>query len=298
MAKSASKARKRARPQKRKKTRQQKNKKKQKKKPASPRKRPSGRPRRASAPSTPRTNEAEHLALARIVQRGLLPPPSFELPGFELAMRNLHCEQLGGDFCDYFALKNNTLGLYLGDVQGKGLGAALHALLVSGVLRGMHKSGQSPADIVCLLNQRVTFRNLPERFSCIVYAVIGLDDRRLTFASAGLPFPLLLRDGKVRRLELTGRPVGMFEVSHYDELTVGLEPGDTLLFHSDGVAESLTPLQHDVPDGQAKLERRFALCAGKSAAEIADTLITSLEGNGKRKRPLRDDATFIVIRAL
>ncbi len=296
MAKSASKARKRSRPRKRKKTR----KRSKKKATASRKQRPSrsGRPRRASAPSTPSTSAAEHLALARIVQRGLLPPPSFELPGFELAMRNLHCEQLGGDFCDYFALKNNALGLYLGDVQGKGVGAALHALLVSGVLRGMHKSGQSPADVVCLLNQRVTLRNLPERFSCIVYAVIGLDDSRLTFASAGVPFPLLLRDGKVRRLELTGRPVGMFEVSHYDEMTVVLEPGDTLLFHSDGVAESLTPPRHDVPDGQARLERRFARCAGKSAAEIADTLITSLEGNGKRKRSIRDVSTFIVVLAV
>lgn len=242
--------------------------------------------------------EAEHLQLARLVQAALLPPPEFEVPGFQLAMRYLPSYELGGDFCDYFVLEDNSLGLYLGDVQGKGVGAALYALLANGIIRGIHKSGHLPADVMCLLNQRISFRNVPDRFSCLGYATIGLEDRRLTFCSAGIPFPLLLRRGKIIRLELTGVPVGLFQAGHYDQITLDLEPGDNLLFHSDGVADSLAPRNDPALDGERKLERLFQKVADHSAVELADALKAKLEGNARHKRRLRDDATFIIIHVL
>lgn len=241
--------------------------------------------------------EAEHLDLARMVQGALLPPRELEVPGLGLAMRYLPSYELGGDFCDYFVLEDNSLGIYLGDVQGKGVGAALYALLVTGVLRGIHKSGHLPADVLCLLNQRISFRSVPDRFSCLGYATIGIENRRLTFCNAGIPFPLLLRDGKISPIEMTGIPVGMFEVGHYDQITLDLQSGDTLLFYSDGVPDSLAPRNGQM-DGHRKLVRLFNKLAGRSASQLADALKAKLEGKGKSKRRLRDDATFITVQVL
>ena len=253
---------------------------------------PEKRPRRRGK------RESEHLELARMTQGALLPPPQLDLPGLELAMRYLPSDDLGGDFCDCFPLETGTVGLYVGDVQGKGVAAALCALLVNGIMRGIHKSGHMPADIICLLNQRIFFRSVPNQYCCLGYAVFDLEEHRLHFCSAGVPFPLLLRDGKVTRLELTGMPVGLFEVGHYDQISIDLLPGDRLLFHSDGVADSLAPLRRNPPDGGQQLERFLESLGDCSAAELAEALKMRLRGNGKRKRPLRDDATFITARVL
>jgi len=238
--------------------------------------------------------EDEQLRLARLVQSSLLPPP-LSLPGLKLAARVVPSVQVGGDFLDYFPLGPEQLGFYLGDVQGKGVEGALYALLISGLMRGLHKTGVEPVEVLSALNRRLCFRSVPGKFCCLSYGVFDLARRELSYASAGLPFPLLLRDRILTRIELTGSPAGLFNPSEYDQVTVSLQAGDRLLFYTDGVSDCFRSVSAPHGDGEEELGEFFAADSGGSAEEQADRLVAHLQAlQSSRGDLIFDDATLLL----
>lgn len=241
---------------------------------------------------------AEQLNLARLVQEALLPPPIADLPGLEVAVRFLSSAQVGGDFLDYFPLGKRALGCYVGDVQGKGLEAAMYALLVSGLMRGLHKTDTDPADVVASLNRRLCFRLVPGKYCCLSYALFDVKKKQLRYASAGLPFPLLLRCGKLTRIELTGHPVGMFNPCGFEQVTVNLRAGDRLLFYTDGLTDSLLDPRRGWARGVQELETLFRASGRVSLSAHADRLLAHIRRSRGRRRHLTDDTTFLLVRVL
>ena len=148
---------------------------------------------------------------------------------------------VGGDFLDYFKLTDGTIGLYLGDVCGKGLPAALYAALAVGSLRGVHKTGTSARDVLATLNQRLMIRGMPRRYAAIQYAVFEPCTSNLQIASAGMPGPFYLYENGCRMLTLSAIPPGLFAGSDYEMLALPLNPGDSVLFCTDGLTESIRP---------------------------------------------------------
>ncbi len=137
--------------------------------PSSPKRRPSARGKPIPTPAEDR-QAAEQFRLARAVQEKLLPPPLARLPELELASGFLPAPSVGGDFYDCFHLQARSLGLYLGDVPGRGLESVLYALVVNEILRGLPKAGNEPADLLSLLNQRLLRRRaLPGKFCCLAH---------------------------------------------------------------------------------------------------------------------------------
>lgn len=230
----------------------------------------------------------------------MLPPSLAALPGVEVAARFCPSRAVGGDFYDYFLLDNRYLALYLGDVQGKGLEGALYALLVSGVLRGLRKADTEPAELLSFLNRRLCLRSVPGKFACLGYALLDLPERRLTFANAGLPLPLLARNGCLTRVEAHGIPVGMFNACDYDQSVLSLRPGDRLLFYTDGLPDSLEVLYPRGGDGEKQLAALLTHFALGSATDLADGLVARLQVGQKSRRPkdLHDDAAFLVVQLL
>lgn len=243
--------------------------------------------------------EDEQLRLARIVQSALLPPTLADLQELDVAARFLPSANVGGDFFDYFTLGPQQLAFYLGDVQGKGLEGALYALLISGLMRGLHKTGTEPAEVVASLNRRLCFRSPPGKFCCLNYALFDLKKRRLKYASAGLPFPLLLRRKTLTRIELTGAPVGMFTPYQFDQVVLDLEPGDRLLFYTDGLPDAFRALPAQQSDGGNELEELFAADVRESADAQADRLVRHLQAlHSRHANFLFDDATVLVFHVL
>lgn len=99
---------------------------------------------------------------AREVQQSLLPATMLEGRTCEVAYRFSPFSEVGGDFADFFHLPHERIGIYLGDVVGKGLPAAMYATLVMGMLRGIHKTGQDTGIALTILNQRLMVRPVPD----------------------------------------------------------------------------------------------------------------------------------------
>ncbi len=180
----------------------------------------------------------EELVEARIIQNVMLPDKPLCHAGITISHYFQPASEVGGDYLDYFRLSDETVGLYLGDVSGKGLPAALYAALAVGMLRGVHKTGLDPAKVLSTLNDRLMQRGIPGRHTAIQYALFHPEDARLRIVSAGMPGPLHIRGNDCRVLQIAGIPPGLFPGVTYEELDLPLEPGDSVLFCTDGLTEA------------------------------------------------------------
>ena len=128
------------------------------------------------------------------------------------------------------------IGIDVGDLSGKGLPAAKYAALAVGTLRGIHKTGQHPTQVMALLNKRLPLRKIPSRYTAIQYVQLDPITAQSHLSSAGMPGPMLLRAGECRVLKVAGISPGLFPEINDDHLT--LEPGDSLLVYTDGLTDA------------------------------------------------------------
>lgn len=180
----------------------------------------------------------QELEEARAIQSVMLPGQPLRTDCVTISHEFQPAAEVGGDYLDYFLLPDGMIGLYLGDVCGKGLPAALYAALAVGTLRGVHKTGQAPAQVVSLLNKRLLLRGITERYSVIQYAIFDSLRAQLRIASAGMLGPFLIRGNECSVLQLAGFPPGLFSGVTYDEFTLNLVPGDSVLFCTDGLTDA------------------------------------------------------------
>ena len=217
----------------------------------------------------------QELEEARVIQNVMLPAQPLRVGGVTISHEFQPVAEVGGDYLDYFKLSDDTIGLYVGDVSGKGLPAALYAALAVGTLRGIHKTGMDPARVLSLLNQRLLLRGIPGRHSAIQYALFDPSSARIRIVSAGMPGPLLLRGQDSRLLQIAGLPPGLFSAADYDELSVQLEPGDSLLFFTDGLTDARNLRDQDFGiEGIQDVCRRHA---GESPLDLLGHLFSAIQ---------------------
>jgi phosphoserine phosphatase RsbU/P len=231
---------------------------------------------------------------ARQIQQSLLPTGALITKLAEVAYRFEPFAGVGGDFADFFQLPNGHVGIYIGDVVGKGLSAAMYATLVMGTLRGTHKTGSDTAAVLAMLNKRLLVRPVVGRYAATVYAVYDPATRELVFSNAGLPFPLLASGRDCRQLGQGGLPSGLFGGSSYESHRVQLQPGDAVLFATDGLTELRDCQDNDF--SWDRLTEIWKMSFGKSAEEALDFVFEEAgrfsDGAGVRN----DDITAIVLK--
>ena len=217
----------------------------------------------------------QDLEEARTIQGVMLPGQPLRLPTVTISHEFQPAAAVGGDYLDYFSLTDGTIGMYIGDVSGKGLPAALYAALAVGTLRGIHKTGQHPSRVLYLLNQRLLLRGIPGRHTAIQYALFDPGTREMTIASVGMPGPMLLRGGQSQVLQVAGIPPGLFPDVTYDVLKVQLVEGDSVLFFTDGLTDA-----RNIHDEEFDAEGLKGVCskhAGESRIELLGHIFNAIE---------------------
>ncbi len=228
----------------------------------------------------------EELEEVRAIQSVMLPAESLRAGAVMISHEFQPVAAVGGDFLDYFQLTDGSVGLYLGDVSGKGLPAALYAALAVGTLRGVHKTGTSPHDVLAALNRRLMIRGMPRRNTAIQYAVFNPHSHELQIASAGMPGPFHLSANGCRNLKLCGIPPGLFASANYETLTLRLLAGDSVLFCTDGISDAFNGKEE-----QFGIERLQEICDAQRFASPAGLLgrIFAAVENFSRGREQQDD---------
>jgi sigma-B regulation protein RsbU (phosphoserine phosphatase) len=194
------------------------------------------------------------LDAAAKVQAALLPVEAPEVPGYRVGWRFKPSAWLAGDILNFFRLDERHVGLYLLDVSGHGVAAALLSVTVSRFLSpardaasllwwreddGEHYRLQPPAAVAARLNQRFPFDDKTGQYFTLVYGLLDLHTHRLRYVSAGHPGVIQVpRAGAGVLKEVTGYPIGVASEA-YDEHEIELAPGDRLCVYSDGVPEAM-----------------------------------------------------------
>jgi serine phosphatase RsbU (regulator of sigma subunit) len=184
----------------------------------------------------------EGLALARDIQLGLLPsaPPG----GQQIAIqaRSIPAYEVGGDFYTYLAQDDSRMAVAIGDISGKGVGAALMMALASSTVEAHGRAASRPHDLLTVLNTHLAPRLKANRMNAaLLYLMFDLPQRTMCVANAGMIAPLLIRNGRPQLIETAGLPLGAFAGARYADTEVRLEPGDLILLVSDGIVEARAP---------------------------------------------------------
>ncbi len=231
------------------------------------------------------------LQAAKRIQGALLQPVPSEDYGLDMAARYLSAREVCGDLYEFLRYGPQQLGIALGDVSGKGTAAALYGAVAIGIMRSLAPQKLQPADILKQMNQIVGERRIEGRFMTACFATWQKGKRKLRVANAGQSQPLLYKDGRCEKIELTGFPLGIFEDVSYDEWNGVLEPGNILVFHSDGIAETANAEGQFY--GTEKLRKLIEQHHEIQAAELADLILRDVDAF-TQSAPLADDRTLVI----
>jgi sigma-B regulation protein RsbU (phosphoserine phosphatase) len=231
------------------------------------------------------------LQAAKRIQGALLQPVPSEDYGLDMAARYLSAREVCGDLYEFLRYGPQQLGIALGDVSGKGTAAALYGAVAIGIMRSLAPQKLQPADILKQMNQIVGERRIEGRFMTACFATWQKGKRKLRVANAGQSQPLLYKDGRCEKIELTGFPLGIFEEVNYDEWNGVLESGEILVFHSDGIAESTNPEGQFF--GTEKLRKLIEQHHELPATELADLILREVDWF-TQNAPLADDRTLVI----
>jgi phosphoserine phosphatase RsbU/P len=238
------------------------------------------------------TSLLEQLSSAHELQQELLPQSDKNLPYVCACGKSTPCQEVGGDYFDYFDMDDGRFCFALGDVAGKGIPAALLASVVQGILSAQVSLGVPLPAIISNLNRNLTKRGTGNRFVTFFFGMLD-SDGLCHYANAGHNPPLLLgRDGSLKELTESGIVLGLFAEARYDFYTVRLHPDDHLVLFTDGLIEALNP-----EDEEFGLERLCDLLRANARANTHEILnglqeaVRSFAGNA----PQNDDIAILVL---
>jgi sigma-B regulation protein RsbU (phosphoserine phosphatase) len=186
-----------------------------------------------------RTSRDAEFAIARKVQRTLLPGPRFSMCGLDCECASLPAGEVSGDLYDFFALDSQTMAFAVGDVCGKGVGAALLVANLQATIRTLEDLARHPSKLMDRVNRLFFESTRPEHYATLFYGVYDARERRVRYVNCGHPPPVLLRsDDSFELLQPTATILGAFKERGFEEGSLQLNSLDQLIIYSDGFSEA------------------------------------------------------------
>lgn len=241
------------------------------------------------------------LAAAADIQAALIPRARPEAKCFDMAWRYVPCTSIGGDVFNLVQLDEHRVGIYMLDVSGHGVPAAMVTVSVSqtltpqgGVLTDPNAEGEqirSPDEVMRLLDDEYPMERFDKYFT-MFYMVLDTRSGELRYCNAAHPAPTLRRaDGSLEYLSEGGTIIGMGGVMPFDEGRVTLRPGDRLFLFTDGIAEYTGD---DGEYGEERLEEHLAAAPAGDVQQACDEVVDSVNEFGNGRHP-NDDITIVAL---
>ena len=235
------------------------------------------------------------LAVARNIQRSLLPDAPPVVPGYDIAVINRMCYEVGGDYYDFLNLGPQTLLIVVADVEGKGVSSALVMSNLQATLRALVMHLHSLEVLTISLNEMIYNDTKSEKFLSIFLGLVDIRRGGLHYINAGHVPPILVKGttGEYKTLESGGTVIGLFPDAEYNRGAAKLDPGDILVCCTDGILEA-----SNLEDEEYETERLAEAVARhrtKTAQQIVDAVleeVTAFSVGGKNI----DDKVLMVVK--
>ena len=242
-----------------------------------------------------RERAEQELQVARRIQQASLPDEVPELEGWQISPYFRPAREVGGDFYEFFELRDGQLGFAVGDATGKGVPAALVMTATCAFLGGVATaSGASPGEVLAQVNEAVLARIPPNMFVTCFYGVLDPKSGHFSYANAGHNLPCCCHlEGASSELSARGMPLGLMSGMSYEEKETILTVGESVLFYTDGLIEAHNPQgeMFGTPRLRSLLSDRFEGRWGLSATLVEE--LSSFVGEGWEQE---DDITLLTLR--
>ena len=242
-----------------------------------------------------RERAEQELQVARRIQQASLPDEVPELEGWQISPYFRPAREVGGDFYEFFELRDGQLGFAVGDATGKGVPAALVMTATCAFLGGVATaSGASPGEVLAQVNEAVLARIPPNMFVTCFYGVLDPKSGHFRYANAGHNLPCCCHlEGASTELSARGMPLGLMSGMSYEEKETILTVGESVLFYTDGLIEAhnLQGEMFGTPRLRSLLSDRFEGRRGLSATLVEE--LSSFVGEGWEQE---DDITLLTLR--
>ncbi|MFZ3046723.1 MAG: SpoIIE family protein phosphatase [Desulfatirhabdiaceae bacterium] len=234
------------------------------------------------------------LQVAREIQESILPQTLPVISGIDLGVMMHPARAVGGDLYDVIDLKENRLGVVIGDVSDKGVPAAIFMALARSLLRAEASRMARPVAVLREVNRHLLDMNTAGLFITVIYGVLDCEHRRFTFVRAGHEIPFFFRKDGTEILTGSGhgQVLGLFDDVVLEELCITLPPGSRIVLYTDGATDAINPDNQRF--GRERL-RESMRCHGPSSAQdfckaMFDTIAQFQDG-----APQADDMAMVVI---
>jgi len=235
----------------------------------------------------------KEMALAREIQRALLPDGAPSIAGWDLAGINIPCLTVGGDYFDYLERGEGKHWLVIADVSGKGTGPAILMASIQAALRALGGLGAiSLQDLAERLNAIVYRSTELNRYVTAFFSCLDCSTGEMEFVNAGHCYPILMRrTGAVERLLEGGSVIGLFPELHVTGGWTTIEKGDLLVMYTDGLSETRSPEGEEFDDERILAALRGMV--GRPSQEIVARLVAGVRVFAA-DAGLSDDLTLMV----
>jgi sigma-B regulation protein RsbU (phosphoserine phosphatase) len=240
----------------------------------------------------------QELRVAQDFQRMLLPKECPRIPGIEIAASSLPALEVGGDFYDFFWLDGDRLGIVIADVAGKGIPGALIMSMVRSVVRAESPHATSPRAVLERVNQTVFADTHEKVFITMIFGILDLSRRTLTFARAGHePLVAYSRATGGMRLEAPdGIALGLVDdhlFSVIRDQEIALDDGDVAVLYTDGVIEAMD--ERGCEYGQERFLDMLRTHAESAAEDLIHAIVTDIRHFARSGRQ-SDDITLVALK--
>lgn len=240
-----------------------------------------------------KTTAKDELAVGRAVQMALLPERGPEVPGWDVWMYTRPANDVGGDLVDHLPSRQDRVALVLGDVTGKGLGAALLMAKLQSTIRAIVPDFEDLPSLGARVNRILCRDGIPGRFATLVLLEVSASSGEVRVLNCGHMSPMFLRGGEAAELEPAALPLGIMPDAEYVEQSLELEPGGVLLVYSDGVTEAFNASGECFGDERLRRLWRFV---GRDSPEKAGRRVLEEVSRFSGDEKPSDDLSLIILR--
>ncbi len=236
----------------------------------------------------------DEIQFARQVQLALMPDRQPDIDCWSVWSTSVPANDVGGDLVDYIELPSERLGIVLGDVAGKGLGAALLSAKLQASLRAIGPESPSLDELGSRMNGILNQDGLDNRYATLFYAEISPGSGHIRYLNAGHNPPFVLRlSGRVEDLPASSFPLGMLPSVTYEEGVLDMEPGELLLIYSDGLSEATD--RDGKEFGPQRIRNLMPDLSHETVQRAGEILLADVHRFLGKERP-HDDLSLILVR--
>jgi len=234
------------------------------------------------------------VALATEIQRSLLPDSPPVVPGYDIAVVNQMCYEVGGDYYDFLNLGPQSLLLVVADVEGKGVSSAMVMSNLQATLRALVMHLHSLEVLTLSLNEMIYNDTRSKKFLSIFLGLIDTRRNGLHYINGGHVPPILIdgQTGEYKLLEEGGMVIGMFPSAEYSRGSAWLKPGDILVCCTDGIVESMDAKDDEY--GSERLAASILKNRHRSAQEIVDLVLADVDEFSRDGTHVDDKVLMVV----